>query len=470
MFIEKSLGIDFRENQLILTFLKKVLTKIRLVDYEVYPLTLSDQKEDREAKILDFINIFISRNQIDKKKIFVSIPRENVLLRFIKLPVSTKENLRKVIEYEIPRYTPFEKSEIYFDHFILKEDKEWLHLIVVFAKKRVIDSYLSLLKKIGIYPIAVEIQTTPAINLFSFNKVVKTPSILIGLNDSFFEINILDDRNEWKESLHIALPEGARELKVVDVLKRLEKDYLNKSSLYLYGLGVDEETLGRIKDIYQENKVYFAPLSRIKMKKVSNPYQIYSSIGLALKGLTGNKININLLPTEMRRRKRELFKPFFIFFTFIGLVLAIIWGVGIYYQHKNELRMINEEIKKRIPGVNAVNNLQKKKDDLKTEIVEFEKLRGEELSKIVILRELTQILPQNVWIWNLKYKANEIEVSGFAESASDLISILDRSSVFEKVEFLSPVTKERLFGIEAGKEKERFKIKAKIESGGLKKL
>jgi Tfp pilus assembly protein PilN len=69
-----------------------------------------------------------------------------------------------------------------------------------------------------------------------------------------------------------------------------------------------------------------------------------------------------------------------------------------------------------------------------------------------------------VWIWNLKYNGKEIEISGFADSASDLISLIDKSPFFDKVEFMAPVTKERQVKPEGPQEKERFKIKARIEA------
>jgi general secretion pathway protein L len=73
-------------------------------------------------------------------------------------------------------------------------------------------------------------------------------------------------------------------------------------------------------------------------------------------------------------------------------------------------------------------------------------------------------LPSTVWVWNFKYNGKEIEISGFADSASDLIPLLDKSPLFEKVEFLAPITKERTMKGSEVKEKERFKIKARLES------
>jgi Tfp pilus assembly protein PilN len=73
-------------------------------------------------------------------------------------------------------------------------------------------------------------------------------------------------------------------------------------------------------------------------------------------------------------------------------------------------------------------------------------------------------LPSSVWVWNLKYNGKEIEISGFADSASDLIPLIDKSLLFERVEFLAPVTKERVMRGSEMKEKERFKIKARLEA------
>ncbi len=128
---DSSLGIDFRKQNLVLTLLKKSFTKILLADYAIHSISPEGQKEERETVIINLIKAFISKNRIKKEKVSVAIPRDKVVARFIKLPIATKENLRKVLEYEASRYTPFENGEFYFDYHILKEEKEWLYLFVL---------------------------------------------------------------------------------------------------------------------------------------------------------------------------------------------------------------------------------------------------------------------------------------------------------------------------------------------------
>ena len=194
--------------------------------------------------------------------------------------------------------------------------------------------------------------------------------------------------------------------------------------------------------------------------------KIFSSVGLPLKGLIKTEVNLNLLPFAMRKRARQIGKPLFVTLTILAFLLILTWGTGVFIRYRNELGALTTEIKKKRPEVEAVEKLQKQREMLRKEILELEKIRSGEISKIAILKELTQLLPSTVWIWNLKYNGKEIEISGFADSASDLIPLLDKSPLFEKVEFLAPVTKERQIRAGEDKEKERFKIKAKIEGRG----
>lgn len=463
-----SFGIDFKPNHLILTLLKKSFRRMILVDCEIHPLVAESQKGEREVQILNLINTFISKNPLNKERTSISIPREKSVVRFIRLPMATKENLRKVIEYEVPKYTPFEREEVYFDYQILKEEKDWLHLFAVFVKKTEVDPYLSLLKKIGIEPISIQIPSVGALNLFQYHKGAKEGdvSVLLEVTESFFEMNLFQGK-DWQESFHLPLPLEKKESKMLNTLKRsgLKEDLFSKSTFFIYGLDTDENLFVTLKESGQIKGAFSPPLNQIEAEKEKVPalQKIYASIGVPLKGLIKTQVDLNLLPVEMRKKVREIGRPLSVALTFIALLLALTWGVGVYQRYSNELATINTEIKKRKPEVEAVDKLQKKKEELGKEIFELRKIKSEETSKIEILKELTQLIPNTVWIWNFKYNGKEIEINGFADSASDLIPLLDKSPLFEEVQFSAPVTKEKQMRPEGEKEKERFKIKAKLE-------
>ncbi len=461
-------GIDLRQNHLILTLLKKSFGRIRVVDSALHPIPPEEQKEEREAQLIGLINGFVLKHRIKRDCVSISIPREKTVIRFIRLPVSTKENLRKVLEYETPRYTPFEKEEVYLDYHLLREEKEWLSLMAVYAKRSDIDPYLSLLKKVGIKPLSIGIPSIAALNLFSYHRRVEENeiSVLLDVSKPYFEMNLIEGC-DWRENLHFPMPSEEKTSDLIGTLKRsgLEPSSFAKTTFFVYGLDADETILAALKEADGIKGVSPPPISRMKIAgELARSSQIYPSLGVPLREMLKPWIDLNLLPLEMRKKVRQIGKPLFILFISLAVLISLTWGMRVFFQYQDELASVTEEIRKRKPEVEAVEKLQKQQEVYGKEISELEKIQSEEISKVEMLKELTRLLPPTVWIWNMKYNGKEIEISGFADSASDLISLLDKSPLFDKVEFLAPVTKERQIKPEGAQEKERFKIRAKIEA------
>ncbi len=466
--LDTSFGIDFRQDHLILTLLKKAFRKIRLVDFGVYSLQPEGQKGEREAQMIGLVYSFISKHRLSKEHVFISIPREKVIARFIELPAAAKENLRKVIEYEVPKYTPFEKEEVTFDFQILRQEKDRLHLFAVFMKRGDLDYYIALLKRIGIQPHSIQIPSTSALNLFLYHQEHRKneTSVLFDVAESFFEMNVIRGKENWTDSFHFPLSLKENESRWMKTLKHsgFSEGSFPKAAFYVYGLGANEKTVTALKVADPVKDVLPPPMNRITQeKKLPDPYSIYASVGLPLKGLTKARMDLNLLPLEMRKMMRRFDKPLFIILFALTLILSLTWGAGVFFQYRNELNTVTEEIKQKKPEVEKIEKLQKQKEIMTKEIQELDRVTSGEIPKMEILKELSQLLPDTVWIWNLKYNGKEIEISGYADSASDLIPLLDKSPLFERVEFMAPVTKEKHLRLGGEKEKERFKMKAKLE-------
>jgi general secretion pathway protein L len=271
---------------------------------------------------------------------------------------------------------------------------------------------------------------------------------------------------DWKESFHLPLPAEKKEEKIIHTFERadLNGDGLPPATFFIYGLDVAENKLPTFENTEPVKEISPPPLDRIEVGEAeSRPDYIYASIGLPLQALVKTPVALNLLPAEMRKRVRQIGKPLFMALLVSALILSFTWGMGVYIGYRHALDVLRAEVKKRKPEVEAIEKLQKQRGELAQEVSEYEKITTGEIRKIEILKELSQILPSTVWIWNIKYSPGEIEISGFADSASDLIPLLDKSPLFEKVEFLAPVTKERERRIGEEKEKERFKIKMRLE-------
>lgn len=82
----------------------------------------------------------------------VQLPTKKILRRVIELPESTEENLGNVVSYEMDRYTPFDKEDVYFDVKIKNRNKQegkiTVNLNVV--KKKLLDDLIQFADASGI--------------------------------------------------------------------------------------------------------------------------------------------------------------------------------------------------------------------------------------------------------------------------------------------------------------------------------
>ena len=79
--------------------------------------------------------------------------------------------------------------------------------------------------------------------------------------------------------------------------------------------------------------------------------------------------------------------------------------------------------------------------------------KNHEFEKIIILHNLTQVIPDNTWLTRVTVRDSSLEIEGESEKSSDLIEKLESEAAFYQVEFASSVTRNARTG------KERFQIK-----------
>lgn len=73
-------------------------------------------------------------------------------------------------------------------------------------------------------------------------------------------------------------------------------------------------------------------------------------------------------------------------------------------------------------------------------------------SQVVILDELTSVLPDDTWLYELTIDGNQMRLAGYSSAASSLIGLIGDASMFRAPKFRSPVTRDPKTGVE------RFKL------------
>ncbi|MEK6590316.1 MAG: PilN domain-containing protein, partial [Nitrospinota bacterium] len=195
--------------------------------------------------------------------------------------------------------------------------------------------------------------------------------------------------------------------------------------------------------------------NNVFVEKPSLLTEFSTAIGLGLRGMTKGKLNMNLLPVN-RRSKR---KDHSVFITLIMLLLIIILAPASVFSWIIRDRLILSQLERELLEVKSkasiVEKMNIKSIELENHIMSFNKLKEGRLSRLEIIRELTDILQPDIWLSEIYITDEGIEISGFANAASNLIQVMENSPVFTNVRFDGTITKD------GGRE--RFKIKTGIE-------
>ena len=85
-------------------------------DYIEYPQILSQPDADPVALVRDALELFLSRNEVRGDRLAVSVPGQNGLARFIKLPPVESKKLAAIVSYEAKQQIPFPLEEVVWDY------------------------------------------------------------------------------------------------------------------------------------------------------------------------------------------------------------------------------------------------------------------------------------------------------------------------------------------------------------------
>ncbi len=179
--------------------------------------------------------------------------------------------------------------------------------------------------------------------------------------------------------------------------------------------------------------------------------------GLALRGLRQTPMEIDLLPPELRKKASRV--GMYCMFGLLGLMLlaGLGWGGGVIAQQRAAVKKLETEIKRLGTEIATIERKREGVKELETHIDYLVSLRRDRPVVLDILKELTQIIPENAWVRSLSFSGKDVQIEGYGDSASDLIPLLEASPLFRDVAFLARITKTK-------DGKDQFRIGLQLES------
>ena len=486
----KFISLEFREDSIAAAYLKNTLSGISLLASSIFPL------RDDES-VPDELRDFIIQNGVDVNKVFISIPDRWAITRFIDVPSMKGKGsgvIANLMRFEIERHIPFEIDEVAYDFLIMDEQNSMYSMVFVVVQKGKIDFINGFLEKLSLQPDAITTSSLAVLNTIELNEIKAGGwQDILGIvrkSDMFGkkgEKNISIYVDKGSASVAISrdgmcinlksfilnstrpLDESISEIRsyMTEMQSTIAAGQFNRliiaGNISAIGAGSPEELKETLGMDVEQVRVISGQLNGEDIR------HILPSVGACFSGLGLGTYTTNLLPHKVEfriNRIAPLTSKIFLALIFI-MVIGIVVTDAV--KQKNHLALMEKAFAENEPKVMALEKKIEAIDRLEKRTAFLKEIKDNEFL-LEILAELTRVIPEDSWVSNFNFKGlelkdsrkpgGEIIINGFAESSSSLISLLEDSPVFEKVEFVGPIKKT--------KDKEQFKLSAKIVRPGNK--
>lgn len=132
--------------------------------------------------------------KIKKKKIGFSISGYSVIVKKVNLAVMSEKELEEHIQAEAEQYIPFDIDDVYLDFQDLKTNKEGADrtdVMLVAAKKEIVDEYLEMLEGLDLQPVIVDVDGFALENTYEYNYPKDENVALVDIGAAKMNINII---------------------------------------------------------------------------------------------------------------------------------------------------------------------------------------------------------------------------------------------------------------------------------------
>ncbi len=194
------LGLDIGSSAVKVCLLKPVRKGLGLVVFDHHPLppeAIVDGALMDSSSVVDAINQLLKRNKIRVKEVALSVSGHSVIIKKIPLPLMTDEELEQSIQWEAEQYIPFDINDVYIDVDVLSRDpgQGQMDVLLVAAKKDMINDYVSVAKEAGLDPRVVDVDSFCLQNMFEVNygKVEDQTIVLLDIGAGTININVVSN-------------------------------------------------------------------------------------------------------------------------------------------------------------------------------------------------------------------------------------------------------------------------------------
>lgn len=276
---QEAFGLDISDASLKIIKLKKNKGFLSLSSFgeaEIKPGVIESGEVKDENSLAQIIKDGLSKVKGEKLKTkyaVISLPEEKAFLQVIQMPAMKEEELDSAIRFEAENYIPLPLDQVYLDFQVIPPISghlDHIDVLIIALPKRIIDLYVSAIKKAGLSPKVLEIESQAVTRALIKGEVSSFPVLLIDFGATRTGFTIFSG---YSIRFNSSIPVSSQEF-TKSISKTLQIDLPAAEKLKMkYGLKAENEDG---KKVFESMIPVLTDLTE-QIKKYLNYYQTHVS-------------------------------------------------------------------------------------------------------------------------------------------------------------------------------------------------
>lgn len=194
-------AIDIGSHSIKIAQLKKTGNQWSLQSYDVLTIGMENPEqgpEERKQAAATALKDYFQQHPALPKDVVASVSGNAVIVRYVKFPSLSHEDLAKSIQFEAEPYIPFDIRDVNIGFHILgdvvEEGQKKMETILVAAKKDIIQNRLDVLQGAGLRPAIIDVDAFALENAYEANRGNSSETvILINIGANVTNMTILEN-------------------------------------------------------------------------------------------------------------------------------------------------------------------------------------------------------------------------------------------------------------------------------------
>jgi Tfp pilus assembly protein PilN len=450
------LGIYVGAHEVALAHVAKRFFTVTLRQARAFPLPAGPHSAERRQALVQAVGSFAREHRVDTRRTYLCVPRNEAILNRVILPSAARENLSQVLEYEIEHLVPVARDQVYFDWSVRDLGEDRLEVLLMCLPRDVVREYLEALEDAFVRPRGIVLASTAIADYLAFcrGESASPVGLMIGGGDAVELALLTGGRLVGSQLLPASRVSAAGELSRT-LARQFADGFVAAEDVQLFRWQLANGSGPALPLVGEGNLLALAAghLEAPAEFFESHEPALLPAVGAALDAVREGSVPVNLLPVEGRRLHEEGLSLTTVVLVAILGVLLLVWGGSVLVKDELLRRQVRDELAAMGPQVQEAKALQDEIAELRKQIDIL--VPGQERRVTVLFKELSELVPADAYLASLSLRNERLVLDGFARSASDLISALEKSKHFKNVTFTSPTTR-------VG-DKERFALSAEVE-------